>query len=192
MNMKFFSILVLLCTLSACEKHSAMRSYEEVVIESSLVKAKAESQLPYVWTKPADWTEESGNALRLATFKSTAEPAAMDCSIVFFPNWRGNVEENLNRWLGQLQITPPSGISVVEYFKKEGAVQTLNSLNGNLAFELYDFTQVQKSSAPATPSMIAATLITPDGAFFIKMTGTKEKVEANTKSFLNLVQSVHP
>ena len=62
---------------------------------------------PAQWTKPDGWNEQPLSEMRLGSFKVDGPNAASaDVSVIAFPGEAGGLISNINRWRGQLQLSP--------------------------------------------------------------------------------------
>ena len=158
------------CLLAGCQPAPVERHYTQ--IETSPESSSQE----LAWNVPSTWQEEPGNAMRLVTFRLQANLQEIDCSIVSLGGMAGGLEANITRWLGQI------GMHV--------SPEELQAFLQASPYRVYDFTQLQKGSKSATPSMIAAMLMFNGSTVFVKMTGSIEAIGRNKKEFLSLVKSV--
>jgi hypothetical protein len=143
-----------------------------------MMAAAAETNSRFAWSVPEGWTEEPAQGMRLATFRTAADPKKIDVSIVTLGGMAGGLESNLKRWLGQI------GIDI----SNDDLQQFIKSSKDNI----FDFTQLQKSAPASSKSMIAAIIMVDENTtVFVKMAGTVEAVGQEKANFLKLVKSVH-
>ncbi len=134
-----------------------------------------------LWERPAEWDEQKGSGMRLATFNSRgADP--IQCTIVSLSGSSGGVAANVTRWIRQLGAQPPSAEALTAFLARQEAIGS----QGDLAVQLIDLTEF----ASAESSMYAAIIETTDKTIFIKMTGTAKSVSANIKPFQELCRSL--
>ena len=138
------------------------------------------------WTVPESWQEKSATGMRVVTFVEKNDPTAIDCSIVALGAGAGGLTPNIVRWLGQLNISVPTGSELEDFINRQENV----SLDGNLSALLIDFTKLQEQSPAATPSMLAAIIETPAQRVFVKMTGSKQKIIEHSSAFRMLIKSL--
>lgn len=72
-------------------------SFRQFIQSLAFVNAEADPQ----WELPSGWTAEPGSGMRFATLKAGADQV----SVIGLPAPQ-NVEANINRWRGQLQLPP--------------------------------------------------------------------------------------
>ena len=132
------------------------------------------------WAAPADWQSKPASAMRKSTFLvPSATGASTELAITAFPGDVGGELGNVNRWRGQLQLTPLAEADLA------GAVTRL-SQNG-LTFTLVDFT----NAPAANPQRMLGAMVPFGGAtWFFKLTGPADTVAAQKPAFLAFLQTV--
>jgi len=138
-----------------------------------------------VWVNPEGWKEEPGTHMRMATFRSLADPKAIDCSIIGLAGPAGGPEANLTRWMGQLGLQPSDDL----LRQLIVSAQDLKAKDG-LEAKVFDFTVLQPQADPSEPSMIAAMIAVDQTTVFVKMTGSIASVKQNRDNFLKLLGSI--
>lgn len=147
------------------------------------------------FTAPPAWkSSPSASAMRVAQF--TLRHAAGDTDdaelvVYYFGGSGGTVEANITRWVGQMQQPDPKASSAVA--KRE--TRTVNGLHAT--FVDVSGTYVAETQPGATTHynkpnfrLRAAVLQTPNGPYFIKLTGPAKTVAANEKAWDEFVASV--
>lgn len=134
------------------------------------------------WTTPDGWTEQRGNPMRIATFLVGPEKA--ECTLTAFPGTVGGIEENLQRWAGQigLQATP-------EGFAKFARAPLTFKTEGGFSCLVYDFASLAPN---AEPSMLAAILPLDEQTLFVKLTGPRALLADQKEAFTALCRSLRP
>lgn len=141
------------------------------------------SETRLTWTTPPGWTEGAARPMRLATFVTGS--SGRECVITVFPGDVGGLEANLQRWLGQLQVTvAPDALS-----KFARAPETFQS-DGGLPCLIYDFASVVP--ADAAESLLAAVVPLEGRTAFVKLGGTRAQIAAEKVNFLALCRSLKP
>jgi hypothetical protein len=137
---------------------------------------------PAQWTKPDGWNEQPLSEMRLGSFKVDGPNAtSADISVIAFPGEAGGLISNINRWRGQLQLTP---------LDEDQLSQTVQRTEvDNVPTYLVDFQTAEGSAKPSR--ILGAVLQTPDRAWFVKMTGPPELIEGQRQQFLTFVKSFH-
>ncbi len=188
------------------EREPALRQYQEIVVEAPTrqervadVAAMAQQMPPagggmagtpvatgsaaLTWTTPDGWTEQPGQAMRMATF--LVGPDRKECTIVSFPGDVGGIEANLRRWIGQLQAT----VADDALAKFARAPETFQS-EGGLGCLVYDFSGLLP--AGSAQSMLAAIVPMDGQTVFVKLMGPRDLLAAERERFLSLCRSLKP
>ncbi len=100
---------------------------------------------PAQWTKPESWREQPLSEMRLGSFKVEGPNAdTADVSVIAFPGEAGGLISNINRWRGQLQLSPLSEEQLPEVIQKTEV--------DNVPTDLVDFQTARKRSQAFTNS----------------------------------------
>lgn len=199
-----FVLPLLLPGLLGCDRpNPAVRRYQEIAVTPERLVATMPAPPPsaasgnpdmastpvqtaetrLAWTTPPGWTEGASRPMRLATFVTGS--SGRECVITVFPGDVGGLEANLQRWLGQLQVTvAPDALS-----KFARAPETFQS-EGGLPCLIYDFAGVVPADAPE--SLLAAVVPLEGSTAFVKLGGTREQIAAEKENFLALCRSLKP
>jgi hypothetical protein len=138
----------------------------------------AEPQL--TWKTPEGWTEVLPSEMRVASFKvSGSDGKQADVSVVPLPGMPGSDEANVNRWRGQVGLSPASP----EELK---TAETDVEAAGQPA-QLYDLAG-QNSGQPAR--ILGVIQHRADAVWFFKMTGDANLVEQQKPAFTAFLKSV--
>ena len=130
------------------------------------------------WTLPKGWAEEKGGGMRFATLKPST-PGKLDVSVIVLPGMAGGELSNVNRWRGQI------GLSPIDEKALGAARKVLKSKAGDVA--LFDFT----SEGQTRTRMVTGLLSTPDGStWFLKMLGDEGPVSKAKPEFTQLLESL--
>lgn len=161
---------------------------------SGLAGAARWAELPIAWSNPTGWqlVEPPRSSMRLIDFQI----GAAECSVTALSGG-GTLENNLERWCGQMGIEPLSAeaIAALPQMRLLGAPATYVDLSGSYS----------NMGAPVVPDarLIGLILIQEpnpamqsDGfAFFVKLAGPKSDVDAaevRFADFCSSLQSVLP
>jgi hypothetical protein len=128
------------------------------------------------WTLPAGWTESRPGGMRFATLKPTPD-GKLEVSVVTLGGRAGGELSNVNRWRGQL------GLSPVDEAGLAGTRQLLKSKAGEMA--LFDFT----SDDAQKTRMVVGVLFTDSAEWFIKLQGPAELTGKAKPELLQLLES---
>ncbi len=152
------------------------------------------AKLGIEWTDPADWKRvEPKSAMRKAQFEIPAaagdkEPAELTV-FYFGPGQGGDVDANINRWIGQFQDLPKEAAQ-----RSERAVNDLTQHIVEVESGTFAGTSMgphaPKTDAKPEQGLLGAVIEAPTGKYFFKMSGPSKTVKAARKSFFSLLDSV--
>lgn len=144
------------------------------------VEATPQSQGELIWQKPNGWIDGKPSSMRLGSYAVDGLDAdSPDISVTRFPGEVGGLFSNVNRWRGQLgmeRMGDPSGlIDLITVLETE-----------HFSFQLVDLV------TQATPAqrMQVAILELNGFTWFFKISGLKDRVDAENERFEQFVQSV--
>jgi hypothetical protein len=193
--------VALFAALSACEKNSEIKVYR--VSKATLEEAAPQQQdaMPTnttaprmpgglaptaqtAVTTPPNWEAQPLSQMRQASFMVKGDNGAVaDISFVSLGSAAGNVLENVNRWLGQLNQPPISEQKLGEI------AQRLRTSLGDVT--IVDLVGLPDNADPARDGrIIAAMLTTGDSTLFFKMRGNADLTEAQKGDFIKWVAAV--
>jgi hypothetical protein len=132
------------------------------------------------WKKPAGWEEQPLSEMRLGSFKVAGNNgSSADVSVTAFPGEAGGLASNVNRWRGQLQLSP---------LGEEELRRTIERTNvQGTPVSLIDLASPESSAKSSR--ILGAVLERPDQTWFVKMTGDPALLEQERKAFLDFVYS---
>jgi hypothetical protein len=135
-------------------------------------------------TTPPNWEPQPLSQMRQASFLVKADNGAVaDVSFVSLGSAAGNVLENVNRWLGQLNQPP------ITEQKLEEMAQRLHTSLGDVT--IVDLAGLPDNADPARDGrIIAAMVTTAHGTLFFKMRGNADLTEAQKGEFVKWVAAV--
>jgi len=129
-----------------------------------------------VWTAPANWAPKALGSMRKGSYSIRNESGGeADLSITAFPGATGGLEANLNRWRGQLGLTPQSPeevTSAVEKFEANG-----------LQFVVVDY-------ANNGNRLLGAIVPFGGNSWFFKLTGPDAFVASQKAAYLEFLRTV--
>lgn len=127
------------------------------------------------WTAPDGWKEIEGDGMRVASFELPKAEGTAQATVVALSGDGGGELANVNRWRGQLALSP---ISEADLASARAVVRT--RLGKVL---VYDFTGSGRKRTRLVAGMIPASGTT----WFFKLMGDEEAVAAAKPSFLKLL-----
>ncbi len=135
-------------------------------------------------TTPPNWEPQPLSQMRQASFLVKGDIGAVaDVSFVSLGSAAGNVLENVNRWLGQLDQPP-----ITEQKLGEMA-QRLHTSLGDVT--IVDLAGLADNADPARDGRIVAAMVTTANAtLFFKMRGNADLAEAQKGDFIKWVAAV--
>jgi hypothetical protein len=177
------------------------RSLYTVIFSAGLallpLAAHAQSEAPktfpvgeLTFSRPAEWNWVTVNSsMRKAQLAVPGLDPSKAAEVAFFhfgAGGGGDIESNTKRWLGQFKGAPSS--EKVESKQIGGRKVTLVSTEGT-----YSTGMPGASAAPMDNyALLGAIIEDAGGNVFVKMTGPKATVQANSAKFLEFLGSVKP
>jgi hypothetical protein len=132
-----------------------------------------------VWQAPSGWTPKAASAMRKGSFSVPGDGGVSDLSITAFPGDVGGELANVNRWRGQVGLTPlgPDGLdAAVTRFTANGLTFTLVDLSGQ--------------GEPGAKAILGAIVPFGGSTWFFKLTGTGALVGASKAAFVDFLHTV--
>jgi len=134
------------------------------------------------WDAPPEWHVEAGGGMRLVTFRK----GEVECYLTVLGGDGGGTASNIQRWVGQLGLTPPS-VAEVE------AMPTVNVMG--VQSPLLEATGEYSGMGAADPvpdtTLFGIVCLLEDRAVFVKMLGPSAQVSAERDRFTAFVASMH-
>jgi hypothetical protein len=144
--------------------------------------ASASAQPQLTWQTPEGWTEVPPGEMRVASFKIQGQNGKQaDVSVIPLPGLPGSDEANVNRWRGQVGLSP---VSPEELKKSAESVEV-----GGQPAQLYDIAGQNPGSGDAT-RILGVIQHRTDAVWFFKMTGDADLAEHQKPAFVAFLQSV--
>lgn len=141
------------------------------------------------WQLPGRWTTQPERPMRVATYAIPAaagDPEGAECAVFHFgANQGGDVDSNIQRWIGQFQPAKSS---------KRSAKQ-VNGLRVDLVQVAGTYTaptgpMMQSSGNKPNFRLLGSIVQAPQGLVFFKLTGPAKTVDGASKEFDALVGSL--
>ena len=130
------------------------------------------------WTAPAGWKEIAGSGMRVASFELPKTAGKAEVTVVALPGDVGGELANVNRWRGQLALSP---ISEADLPAARAAVKTPLG-----ALFVYDFTGTGEKKTRLVAGMIQVS----GTMWFFKLMGDEKAVIAAKPAFLKLLEGL--
>ena len=110
--LKFSVITSFVALLFYCDKKDHIHTFRLPKTQDSKqmvnVKKEKQSNSKLIWTTPSLWKEVPGHSMSLASFQVPCRKESGDLSITTLEGNSGGIDANVNRWLGQIGLTPYS------------------------------------------------------------------------------------
>lgn len=138
------------------------------------------------WDTPEGWAEAPGSGMRLATFTMGSAEEPGTCTMVLLVGVAGGLEANIERWLGQLDLSVPAG----EEFKSFVDAQERFTTAGGLPVVLVDLTGLTEVQSDRPDSMLAGVVLAGEQTVFVKLTGPVTLLNKEKERLSALCRSV--
>jgi hypothetical protein len=144
------------------------------------------------WVVPAGWKIGPERQMRVATYMVGSGASEADCAVFFFgPGQGGDVQANIDRWIGQFVQADGSpskdAAKIAEHTINNMKVTTID-LAGNYTASMGGPMSGQKEDRPGY-RMLGAIVEAPQGPVFFKLTGPEATVVNALDDFMHLVES---
>jgi hypothetical protein len=134
-----------------------------------------------VWTAPAHWVAKPPAPMRKGSFAIKDGDTEADLSITSFPGDTGGLLANINRWRGQISLSPLPADQL------DANREHLDI--GTLHVDVVDFA----GSANGTPTRILGAIVPVGGeTWFFKLMGPDALVAKEKPAFLEFLRTVRP
>jgi hypothetical protein len=144
--------------------------------------APGSAQPQLTWQKPEGWTEMPAGEMRVASFKIQGPNGKQaDVSVIPLPGLPGSDDANVNRWRGQVGLSPASPD---ELKKSAESVEA-----GGQPAQLYDIAGKNPGNGEAT-RILGTIQHRTDAVWFFKMTGDTDLAEQQKPAFVAFLKSV--
>jgi hypothetical protein len=136
-------------------------------------------------TVPKSWVKEQpSSGMRAAQYKipDPADDKKPSGIVAYFTNIGGTVDDNINRWVGQ--ISEPAAPPERKEFAAAGALKVFTvSVTGT-------FTDTMRGGGPAKDTTLLGAVITggPQGPLFIKATGPKDVMAKQVEAWEKMLK----
>ena len=150
---------------------------------------------PLSFSAPANWkTRPNSSSMRVVEFvvpRAVGDADDGELVLYYFGGGGGNVEANVQRWLGQMQ--QPRGRASGDVARREtrtvnGLKITMLDVSGTYVAEVRPGSQ-ERHHKPGY-RMRTAVIETPRGPYFIKLVGPAKTIAAADQAFAGFVSSL--
>jgi hypothetical protein len=146
------------------------------------------------WTVPPTWTQGPARPMRKATYNvpaASGDTAMGELAISYFGVGQGgDVEANIQRWIGQFKEVPEGSVKRSERNKDDLKIAVVEVPAGT-----YTNTMMGGPHGGAAPenkgyALLGAVVEAPSGKYFFKLTGPKATVAASRDAFDTVLDSL--
>lgn len=142
------------------------------------------------WTTPAGWKDLGARTMRVATYgvpKTGGDPEDAECAVFYFGQGQGGgVDENIDRWIGQLE--QPGQPDRANFNVGEFKIHRV-AVNGT--YTAPSGPMMQATDKKSAYRLVGAIVEGPQGSVFFKMTGPEKTTRAAEKDFDAMLKSLH-
>lgn len=131
------------------------------------------------WTAPGEWQSAPAGPMRKASFSVSGPEGRAEISVTAFPGDVGGELANVNRWRGQVGMTPLSADNLDQNVER---IQ-VNGLSCTL---------VDLGDAHSAHRILGAIIPFAGGVWFVKMSGPGALLERQKAQFRAFVSSIKP
>lgn len=162
--------------------HFVLAGIVAAVLSTSLLAAGLAFKSPEGWK-----STPTSSTMRVAQFvlpRTAGDSQDAELVVYFFGGSGGSVDANIERWLGQMQQPdgkPSSGVAQRQKRTVNGLALTLVDVSGTYVAEMMPGGGDRHNSPNFR--LRAGVVETPNGPYFIKLTGPAKTVAASDKAF---------
>ncbi|HXN35848.1 MAG TPA: hypothetical protein VN877_06730, partial [Opitutaceae bacterium] len=131
------------------------------------------------WQAPPSWTPKAASAMRKGSYAVPGDGGEADLSITAFPGDVGGELANVNRWRGQVGLSPLGP-------QELGAAVSRFEANG-LAFTVVDLTA---QGDPGAKAILGAIVPFGGSTWFFKLMGPGGPVRGSRAAFVDFLHTV--
>ena len=129
------------------------------------------------WTVPANWQPKALGTMRRGSYSVTADNQVGDISVFVFPGAAGGLVDNINRWRGQVGMTP------LDPSKAEAETVAMKTTSG-LPLTFVDLNN------GSGDGILGAILVKGDESWFFKLKGPSALLAKEKSAFVDFLKSV--
>ena len=181
----FYSTLAIsLALLFGCRRESSHRTYvEKAFVLSDSARFPGER---LDWERPGSWVRELPKGMRLASFNIVEKGRTASCTIVQLAGQGGDMEANIQRWMGQLKMVRFDSEEMSAFLKRQDTLVTATGQRGIYV----DLTKVMTGDMTASESILGAVIPLEKSTVFVKMMGPKTILKNQEEAFRSLCESL--
>lgn len=160
--------------ITSC-RDASIHTYSVVKETSTQVKPAFAQSADIHWKAPSHWIQGPASGMRLASFILSSPYGTGDVSIISLPSNSGSLLANINRWRGQIGLSPT----------------TQDLLNKDIAHEVMDTHEVTIVTLKGDEKSIVAGIFEHGGyRYFVKIIGPSAVIQKETAPFMNFMRGI--
>ena len=133
---------------------------------------------PWIWEIPSTWKDGKTSSMRIASLRVDDQNGSeLDISVTTFPGDVGGLLANVNRWVGQIELSPVSQSSLEKYC-------TPFTIAGNSGHFIEAYGEKE--------AVLAGALFLEKESWFFKLLGNKSLAEKEKENFIMFLHSISP
>lgn len=133
---------------------------------------------PWTWEIPPTWQDGKASSMRIASLKvADKNGSKLDISVTTFPGDVGGLLANVNRWVGQIELSPVNQSSLEKYCSP----LTIAGNSGHF-IEAYG----------EKDALLAGALFLEKESWFFKLLGNRTLAEKEKENFITFLHSIAP
>lgn len=142
------------------------------------------------WNAPKSWKDLGPRSMRVATYgvpKAGGDGEDAECAVFYFGQGQGGgVDENIDRWIGQLEQPGQP-----ERAKFEVGPFKVHRVAVNGTYTAPSGPMMQATDKKSAYRLVGAIVEGPQGSVFFKMTGPEKTTRGAEKDFDAMLKSLH-
>ncbi len=180
--MAVVSLIALLSVVPGCSKKGS----SNVALTK---EAPEQTAAGVTWSHPSRWTKGGPRTMRIVTYVIPAaegDPEAAECAVSYFGTGAGgDVEMNIQRWVGQFDGSP-------EPVRKGDNINDMNVAKVEIsgAYLSPAGPMMESQGKKENFKLLGAIVDAPDGKLFFKLTGPARTVQGAADEFDALLGSI--
>jgi hypothetical protein len=143
------------------------------------------------WEDPKGWEKIPGTGMRHTSYKIPAtkgDKADGELVVYYFgPTQGGDVESNINRWIGQFENADLKAVKRTDRTVNDISQHIVEVPKGTYDLGASSMSKVQKVD---NYGMLGAIVVAPTGKYFFKLTAPMNTVKASHDAFYKLLDSI--
>jgi hypothetical protein len=133
---------------------------------------------PWIWEIPTTWKDGKTSSMRIASLKVDDQNGSeLDISVTTFPGDVGGLLANVNRWIGQIDLSPVNQSSLEKYC-------TPFAIAGNSGHFIEAYGE--------NDAVLAGALFLEKESWFFKLIGNRSLAEKEKDNFIMFLHSISP